>query len=248
MDARYVQALLATGHHPIGIAFCPPGDPGIHVPVPVSVPMPLDHATGGDGRLPRLQAAHTGLVTALQEHHMADDLEPPGESIGWPADLLAHWFEHGGRLLPHERAAAQFNALGGSGAWRAAGFSLDDVYSALPTRPAWITPTAGRDPAGRIPPPAPPGGSGTCIGGVCIGGGGGGGGSSKCGSGSSGGSSDSGGILGSIARGDEAALGRVAAALDERGWVAVRLGLCDDLWCDVCAEVLSDAPLRPRRY
>jgi hypothetical protein len=245
MDGRDLRALFAAGHPPIAIAFCPPGDPGIHAPVPVSVPVLLDHATGGDGRLPREPAAHARLVTALQEHHLADDLAPPHESIRWPADLLAHWFEHGGRLLPHERAAAQFNALGGSNAWRSVGFSLDDVYSSLPARPAWFIPTAGRDPAEHIPlpPSAAPGGSGKLIGGVCIGGSGGGttGGSGdigSCGSAASSSSSrDGAGILGSIARGDEAALERVAAALDERGWAAVRLGLCDGIWQNVCAEV-----------
>ena len=40
--------------------------------------------------------AHAALVASLQADNMADDLEPPTESIGWPEERLQAWFENGG--------------------------------------------------------------------------------------------------------------------------------------------------------
>eukprot|EP00312_Isochrysidales_sp_CCMP1244_P022055 CAMPEP_0202779746 /NCGR_PEP_ID=MMETSP1388-20130828/57330_1 /ASSEMBLY_ACC=CAM_ASM_000864 /TAXON_ID=37098 /ORGANISM="Isochrysis sp, Strain CCMP1244" /LENGTH=103 /DNA_ID=CAMNT_0049449095 /DNA_START=36 /DNA_END=343 /DNA_ORIENTATION=+ len=103
MDLSDLAQLSAAGHPLPGVAMAPPGDPSLHVPVPVPLPFPLGEEEEASPR--RSAAAHFRLVDALQQHHLADDLEPPSESASWPADLLAHWFEHGGRLLPHERAA-----------------------------------------------------------------------------------------------------------------------------------------------
>ena len=214
MEQRELDEMLTAGHAQMSVAFAPPGDPGIHRPVPVPVPVPLD--AGDGGRLPRQREAHALLVAALQTHHFADDLDPPDEAVGWPADLLAHWFEYGGRLLPHERAAAQFNCLAGSTKWEELGFSLDSVHAKLPRRSAWLTSTGGAAGSGSAPSSSATGG------GVRIGGGGG--------------STAGGGILGAVARRDTEALGRVATALHERGWVAIRLGLSDRVWRGVCAD------------
>ena len=40
--------------------------------------------------------AHATLVASLQADNMADDLEPPAESITWPEERLQAWFENGG--------------------------------------------------------------------------------------------------------------------------------------------------------
>ena len=40
--------------------------------------------------------AHRALVASLQSDFMADDLDPPPESIGWDEERLQAWFENGG--------------------------------------------------------------------------------------------------------------------------------------------------------
>ena len=242
MDGAGVRALLDAGHAQTGVALFPPGDPGIHTPLPLGLPIPLARHNDRVGALPREPAEHAALIAALQEHHLADDLEPPAEAIGWPAELLAHWFECGGCLLLHERAAAQFNVMGGSGAWRAASFSLDDVYASLSVRPAWLTPTGEAGSSDCVHSASAWQGDGRFhIDSVCSGGH-----AASAGRPAAAPAPDAAGILGAIARGDTAALKRVALALNARGWAAVRLGLSAALWQEVCAEGARAYPhMRP---
>ena len=86
MDLSDLAQLSAVGHPLPGVAMAPPGDPSLHVPVPVPLPFPL----GEEEASPRRSAAaHLRLVDALQQHHLADDLEPPSEVRSQPGSLFS---------------------------------------------------------------------------------------------------------------------------------------------------------------